>query len=628
MEIEEDLNLKILDDVKRVYLQSFDYIKNGISNSFDSDKKLSTDDDIDLSRITFLYKFIQVNPNPLLVNEKTQAKRCIFQGEYLYGKKKILFNIIAKNLEIESELISFFKKPYQCYIMHNVQVFQMLNKSSNMIGNAISSVKQSQDIIQNLMDSQLYYVVDESSQVLEDDSMDFISTLTRLSDSFTSNEFVFETNYSIQISQMPKPLNTTHFKLLQPKVVNSFEGVILQVQEGKNILQIEELIDQVYLNSRRDRFYILKVANGKNYMDFIDVYLIYDNEDQEAKQQLQFYLQPFQRILIFQSLKHFNKNLKLFMVSFFYSSGVQTNNSNVKNFLVSHKGVEFFSRFDIQKNELLCKDLIKSYNKLPLSNISKLLEDEGVMIRSNMKFQVRVKKVKYFKIRLNCLNCKQEWTVGLKNCINCKEQQNYISYNIQVLVQDQHFLEQQAYLYLYDDLAAQFFNISENEKKELHNHLIKNETFIQLYYSFNKDYPLSIIKFKDKIFNKDITNCIVAFPFADIDNKIFNQQQQIIQDENIRVESEKFIQKFTDDNNSQEGKLYYEKFKSKNKQQIFVNGTYISTNYTQGQKICLKPIPCLRVMYVFPQEEIKLQALKIIEEINQLKIQIDQLNSK
>ncbi|KAL4494089.1 hypothetical protein ABPG72_016045 [Tetrahymena utriculariae] len=626
MEIEEDLNLKILDDVKKVYLQSFDYLKNGISNSLNSDKQFCPDDDIDLSRITFLYKFISVNPNPLLVNEKTQGKRRIFQGEYLYGKKKIQFNIIAKNLEIESELIQFFKKPYQCYIMHNVQIFQMLNKSSNQIGN-INSGKQSQDLIQSYTDCQIYYVIDESSQVLEDDSMDFISTLTRLSDSFASNEFVFETNYSIQISQMPKPLNTTHFKLLQPKVVNSFEGIILQVQEGKNILQIEELIDQVYLNSRRDRFYILKVANGKNYIDFIEVYLVYDNEDQEARQQLQFYLKPFQRILIFQSLKHFNKNLKLFMISFFYSSGVQTNNSNVKNFLVSHKGVEFFSRFDIQKNQSLCEDLIKSYNKLPLSNISKLLEDEGVLIRSHMKFQVRVKKVKYFKIRLNCLNCKQEWTVGLKNCINCKEQKNYINYNIQVLVQDQHFLEQQAYLYLYDDLAAQFFNINENEKKELHLHLSKNETFIQLYYSFNKDYPLSIIKFKDKIFNKDITNSIVAYPFADTDNKIFNSQQQIIQDETLRLESEKFIQNFTEDHNPQE-KLYYEKFKSKHKQQVFVNGTYISTNYSQGQKICLKPIPCLRVMHVFPQQDVKLSALKIIEEINQLKIQIDQLNSK
>ncbi|EAR87391.2 telomerase-associated protein p75 (macronuclear) [Tetrahymena thermophila SB210] len=622
MEIEEDLNLKILEDVKKLYLQSFDYIKNGISSSLPSDKKFLADDDIDLSRITFLYKFISVNPTLLLINEKTQAKRRIFQGEYLYGKKKIQFNIIAKNLEIERELIQFFKKPYQCYIMHNVQVFQMLNKNKN---NNVVEFMDSEDL-QSSVDCQLYYLIDESSHVLEDDSMDFISTLTRLSDSFNSNEFVFETNYSIQISQMPKPLNTTHFKLLQPKVVNSFEGVILQVQEGKNILQIEELIDQVYLNSRRDRFYILKVANGKNYMDFIEVYLVYDNEDQEAKQQLQFYLKPFQRILIFQSLKHFTKNLKLFMISFFYSSGVQPNNSNVKNFLVSHKGVEFFSRFDIQKNELLCKDLIKSYNKLPLSNISKLLEDEGVMIRSNMKFQVRVKKVKYFKIRLNCLNCKQEWTVGLKNCINCKGQQSYISYNIQVLVQDQHFLEQQAYIYLYDDLAAQFFNITESEKKELHLHLTKNETFIQLYYSFNKDYPLSIIKFKDKIFNKDITNCIVAYPFADIDNKIFNSQQQIIQDENLRIESEKFIQNFTEDNNLQESKLYYEKFKSKNKQQIFVNGTYISTNYSQGQKICLKPIPCLKVMYVFPQEDIKLSALKIIEEINQLKIQIDQLN--
>nr|7X5C_A Chain A, Telomerase-associated protein p75OB1 [Tetrahymena] len=172
MEIEEDLNLKILEDVKKLYLQSFDYIKNGISSG-------GSGGSIDLSRITFLYKFISVNPTLLLINEKTQAKRRIFQGEYLYGKKKIQFNIIAKNLEIERELIQFFKKPYQCYIMHNVQVFQMLNKNKN---NNVVEFMDSEDL-QSSVDSQLYYLIDESSHVLEDDSMDFISTLTRLSDS-------------------------------------------------------------------------------------------------------------------------------------------------------------------------------------------------------------------------------------------------------------------------------------------------------------------------------------------------------------------------------------------------------------------------------------------------------------
>lgn len=43
-----------------------------------------------------------------------------------------------------------------------------------------------------------------------------------------------------------------------------------------------------------------------------------------------------------------------------------------------------------------------------------------------------------------------------------------------------------------------------------------------MYYAFRRTYPLDIIKFKDRIFAKDLTKTIVAMPFADLKNKFLS----------------------------------------------------------------------------------------------------------
>lgn len=49
---------------------------------------------------------------------------------------------------------------------------------------------------------------------------------------------------------------------------------------------------------------------------------------------------------------------------------------------------------------------------------------------------------------------------------------------------------------------------------------------MQMYYSIRKNYPLEIIKFKDRIFTKDLTRSVVAIPFADLRNKVFSENQK------------------------------------------------------------------------------------------------------
>jgi hypothetical protein len=65
-------------------------------------------------------------------------------------------------------------------------------------------------------------------------------------------------------------------------MISCFEGIIVDVKPGSNLLQIEELLYNFHLNSRRDRFYKLTVRSAANYLDEIEVYLIYDVDDKEA----------------------------------------------------------------------------------------------------------------------------------------------------------------------------------------------------------------------------------------------------------------------------------------------------------------------------------------------------------
>jgi hypothetical protein len=57
----------------------------------------------------------------------------------------------------------------------------------------------------------------------------------------------------------------------------------------------------------------------------------------------------------------------------------------------------------------------------------------------------------------------------------------------------------------------------------LQKYLVENESFMQMYYSIRKTYPLEIIKFKDKIFTKDLIRSIIGVPFADLKNRVFSE---------------------------------------------------------------------------------------------------------
>lgn len=45
---------------------------------------------------------------------------------------------------------------------------------------------------------------------------------------------------------------------------------------------IDELVQPFYINTRRHRFYILKLRSAMNYLDELVLYLIYDCEDFEG----------------------------------------------------------------------------------------------------------------------------------------------------------------------------------------------------------------------------------------------------------------------------------------------------------------------------------------------------------
>lgn len=93
------------------------------------------------------------------------------------------------------------------------------------------------------------------------------------------------------------------------------------------------------------------------------------------------------------------------------SSG--NNSSNIERFHMSHRGVEFFSVSDREENRRMFEELnvrgMYASRLVGFTNLSSLVK-EGTLIRRHVKLRVRVKKIKYLRIRLNCARCAIEWT--------------------------------------------------------------------------------------------------------------------------------------------------------------------------------------------------------------------------
>lgn len=100
------------------------------------------------------------------------------------------------------------------YILHGAEIFEFVDGPSGAV-----------------------FVLDEQSLVLEDESMDFTTSLRRLTSSDREQENLFEACYASQLGiSAAQRLTLTHLQLLTPRVIGCFEGIIIDVKPGNNLL--------------------------------------------------------------------------------------------------------------------------------------------------------------------------------------------------------------------------------------------------------------------------------------------------------------------------------------------------------------------------------------------------------
>lgn len=125
-------------------------------------------------RATVLFKLTKLSSSSLKINSLTNGARRVFEGEHHFcGKTKLKLQVIAKTLAIEANLLALFSNVEQMYILHGAEVFEFADGPAGVV-----------------------FVLDAQSLILEDESMDFTTSLRRLTSGEGERENLFEACYA------------------------------------------------------------------------------------------------------------------------------------------------------------------------------------------------------------------------------------------------------------------------------------------------------------------------------------------------------------------------------------------------------------------------------------------------